>query len=187
LNGRALHCLAFIAPSHAQAVATIVTYPLQLAQTRLRSGVVKHGGPAQPGDLKRSSSLVAPTHGSYTGTVDCLTQILKKNGLRGACVRPTLAAKHGLALDGPALSRARSGWFRGMEAKLWQTVLTAAFQFLTCATGRAAWLGAIALTPARPCPSVRASVLRADEKTHEFIVHALLPSSRGVPLAKTAP
>ena len=24
-----------------------------------------------------------------------------------------------------------SGWFRGMEAKLWQTVLTAAFQFVT--------------------------------------------------------
>lgn len=23
------------------------------------------------------------------------------------------------------------GWFKGMEAKLWQTVLTAAFQFLT--------------------------------------------------------
>ena len=24
-----------------------------------------------------------------------------------------------------------NGWFKGMEAKLWQTVLTAAFQFLT--------------------------------------------------------
>ena len=39
---------------------------------------------------------------TYAGTVDVLTQLYAKEGL--------------------------SSWFKGMESKLWQTVLTAAFQ-----------------------------------------------------------
>lgn len=70
----------FIMGAIAKAVATVVTYPLQVAQSRLRAG-------------KAST------------TVGCLLQILKDRGV--------------------------AGWFYGMEAKLWQTVLTAAFQFLT--------------------------------------------------------
>ena len=40
----------------------------------------------------------------YNGTLDCLLKIYTKAGFQG--------------------------WFRGMGAKLWQTVLTAAFQFM---------------------------------------------------------
>lgn len=41
----------------------------------------------------------------YSSTTDCLTKLYEKEGV--------------------------AAWFRGMEAKLWQTVLTAAFQFMT--------------------------------------------------------
>ena len=41
----------------------------------------------------------------YDGTMDCLTKIYKVGGMKGL--------------------------FRGITAKLWQTVLTAAFQFMT--------------------------------------------------------
>ena len=42
----------------------------------------------------------------YKGTVDCLAKLLKTGGIQG-------------------------GWYQGVNAKLLQTVLTAAFQFLT--------------------------------------------------------
>jgi adenine nucleotide transporter 17 len=75
----------------AKAVATVFTYPLQIAQSRLRADRGKSGG-------NKGSR-------QYTGTLDCLRKIAAKNGIRG--------------------------WYKGMEAKLWQTVLTAAFQFTT--------------------------------------------------------
>lgn len=71
----------------AKAIATIFTYPIQIAQTQLRADRKNKDGKHK-----------------YNGTVDCLSKIYVEAGL--------------------------SGWFRGMGAKLWQTVLTAAFQFM---------------------------------------------------------
>ena len=76
----------------AKAVATIVTYPVQLAQSRLRA-------------MKKNSSDTDNKQYNYSGTLDVLVKVIKN--------------------DGPL------GLFRGIEAKLWQTVLTAAFQFTT--------------------------------------------------------
>lgn len=77
----------FIMGAIAKAVATVCTYPLQIAQSKLRADR------GQKGERQ------------YKGTIDCLIKIRAANGW--------------------------IGWFKGMEAKLWQTVLTAAFQFLT--------------------------------------------------------
>lgn len=70
---------AFVIGAMAKGIATITTYPLQLAQTLLR---LKENG--------------------YNGTCDCLLRLYKEGKL-----------------------------FTGMRAKLLQTVLTAAFTFLT--------------------------------------------------------
>uniref|UniRef100_A0A336K7Y0 CSON000646 protein n=1 Tax=Culicoides sonorensis TaxID=179676 RepID=A0A336K7Y0_CULSO len=71
----------------AKAIATILTYPLQLVQTRLRHGA--KGGKLPPN----------------TGTIKMMIYILRTQGA--------------------------SGLFRGLEAKLLQTVLTAALMFMT--------------------------------------------------------
>lgn len=83
----------FVMGAIAKAVATVFTYPLQLAQSKLR---------ADKGKAKNTSER------TYQGTLDVLQKIAAKNGIKGL--------------------------FRGMNAKLWQTVLTAAFQFLTYET-----------------------------------------------------
>merc|ERR1711939_1209534 len=80
----------FIMGAIAKAVATVFTYPLQIAQSKLRADKGQNTDPS-----KRN----------YKGTVDCLKKIHAQYGTKG--------------------------WFKGIEAKLWQTVLTAAFQFLT--------------------------------------------------------
>lgn len=67
----------------AKLIATVVTYPIQTAQAKLRN------------DKKNE----------YKGTGDCLQQLYNKGGFEL--------------------------WFRGMESKIVQTVLTAAFQFTT--------------------------------------------------------
>ena len=72
----------------AKAVATVFTYPIQIAQSQLRA------------DRKSAKGTR-----KYEGTFDCLTKIYAVAGVQG--------------------------WFRGITAKLWQTVLTAAFQFMT--------------------------------------------------------
>ena len=72
----------------AKAVATVFTYPIQIAQSQLRA------------DRKSAKGTR-----KYEGTFDCLTKIYAVAGFQG--------------------------WFRGITAKLWQTVLTAAFQFMT--------------------------------------------------------
>lgn len=82
----------FIIGAISKAVATVATYPLQVAQSKMRADKGKDDG---TGKFKRQ----------YSGTINCLTQILN--------------SKDGIA-----------GWFRGMGAKLWQTVLTAAFMFM---------------------------------------------------------
>lgn len=87
-RGRGITVLEFfVMGAIAKAVATVFTYPLQVAQSRLRAGKKDDDG-----------------H-KYTSTVDVLRRIFAKKGFWG--------------------------WFNGMEAKLLQTVSTAAFQFLT--------------------------------------------------------
>jgi len=78
----------FLMGALAKTIATIVTYPIQIAQSHLRN------------DRKSADGK----H-KYKGTIDCLVKIFNTAGFEG--------------------------WFRGMTAKLWQTVLTAAFQFMT--------------------------------------------------------
>jgi adenine nucleotide transporter 17 len=75
---------AFVAGAVSKALATVLTYPLQLAQTVLR--------------MQKNKD-------EYGHTWDCLLHLYKANGLKGL--------------------------FTGMRAKLLQTVLTAAFTFLT--------------------------------------------------------
>lgn len=86
----------FVLATVAKTVATVFTYPLQLAQTRLRNNSV--------GGAKAASSLGARPQ-RYAGTLDCLQKLYQAQGPRG--------------------------WFRGIEAKMLQTVLTAAFH-ITC-------------------------------------------------------
>jgi len=69
----------------AKAMATIFTYPIQVAQSRQRANKDKSGS-------------------TFSNTFAILAQILAKDGILG--------------------------WFAGMNAKLIQTILTAAFQFL---------------------------------------------------------
>jgi len=71
----------------AKAIATIVTYPVQIAQTRLRA----HGGKDEGRE-------------KYKNTLDVLIKLYRSDGILG--------------------------WFAGMDVKLVQTVLTAAFQFV---------------------------------------------------------
>jgi len=87
-QGRNLTSLEiFVNGAIAKAVATILTYPIQVAQTRLRA----HGKEAEGKD-------------KYTSTFDVLIKLYRSDGLLG--------------------------WFAGMDVKLVQTVLTAAFQFV---------------------------------------------------------
>jgi adenine nucleotide transporter 17 len=83
---------AFLAGAVTKALATLVTYPLQLAQAilRLQGSSDEHGN---------------GTAESYKNTWDCLSKLYKRGGI--------------------------SYLFSGMRAKLLQTVLTAAFTFLT--------------------------------------------------------
>lgn len=87
-RGKPINSLEFfVMGAIAKAVATVFTYPLQIAQSRLR---------AQKATGKDKQ---------YHNTADCIMKVARKDGIKGL--------------------------FKGMEAKLWQTVLTAAFQFLT--------------------------------------------------------
>jgi len=81
----------FIAGAIAKTIATIVTYPIQLAQTRLRA-------------LKSSGGKVKEGEETYNNTIDLLIKVFRKEGV--------------------------AGWFSGLNVKVVQTVLTAAFQFL---------------------------------------------------------
>jgi solute carrier family 25 (peroxisomal adenine nucleotide transporter), member 17 len=111
---------AFLLGALAKAISTVMTYPLQLAQTVLR--VQKQEGPnsQQPKPPQESTSdterpkTTGPTSNTpqhhpipqqYRGTLDCLVKVYQRKGLEG--------------------------WFAGMRTKLLQTVLTAAFTFLT--------------------------------------------------------
>ena len=79
----------FLLGAVAKAAATILTYPLQLSQTLLRT---------DPSADKRNKQP------RYRSTLHCLARVYKDGGL--------------------------AGLYRGIQAKLWQTVLTAAFMFV---------------------------------------------------------
>ena len=85
----------FVTGAFAKTIATVVTYPLQLAQVLLR--VQKE----RQGDSRNENE----NNDYYSGTWNCIASLYRQGGL-------------------PAL-------FVGMDAKLMQTVLTAAFTFLT--------------------------------------------------------
>ena len=89
---------AFLVGAIAKGIATVTTYPLQLAQTVLRL--------SRDGDSVSSSSHGDDTN--YKGTLHCLLKLYQKGGF--------------------------GKLFTGMRAKLLQTVLTAAFTFLTYGT-----------------------------------------------------
>jgi len=74
----------------AKAVATVLTYPIQISQTRMRA----HSGKQKKADDQEH----------YANTLDCLIKMFARDGFLG--------------------------WYKGLFVKLFQTVLTAAFQFL---------------------------------------------------------
>ena len=78
----------FVIGAIAKAVATVVTYPIQLAQTRMRNNR----------DKEQASSS------AFWATFKVIADIHQATGFVGL--------------------------FKGMNSKLWQTVLTAAYQFL---------------------------------------------------------
>jgi adenine nucleotide transporter 17 len=95
---------AFVIAALAKGIATVTTYPLQLTQTLLRLSNSTTAETNTHGD--NNSNHQHPLHQHYEGTVDCLIQLYKSN-------------------------KGFAAWFTGMRAKLLQTVLTAAFTFLT--------------------------------------------------------
>lgn len=94
---------AFIFGALAKAVATVLTYPLQLAQVLLRLQT-KRISPSDD-DHNNITSPNSSSEREYKGTIDCLRHQFVQGGI-------------------PAL-------FVGMNAKLLQTVLTSAMTFLT--------------------------------------------------------
>ncbi|EED93570.1 THAPSDRAFT_261623, partial [Thalassiosira pseudonana CCMP1335] len=103
-GGDGRHAEAFAFGAMSKTVATVVTYPLQLAQVLLRLQSKKL--PSTPdGKDDHTTSHEATATVEYNGMIDCLYQQFTAGGV-------------------PAM-------FKGMNAKLLQTVLTAAFTFLT--------------------------------------------------------
>eukprot|EP00984_Skeletonema_dohrnii_P013538 scaffold5597_cov154-Skeletonema_dohrnii-CCMP3373.AAC.7 len=100
---------AFVLGAISKMVATVATYPLQLAQMLLR---LQRKNDADDFDKDKSSNEPNEDNGqpsknkkSYEGMIDCLHQQFAQGGIRGL--------------------------FQGMNAKLLSTVLTAAFTFLS--------------------------------------------------------
>jgi adenine nucleotide transporter 17 len=91
---------AFLLGALAKGVATVLTYPLQLAQAVLR--LQRRSNDA---DNVSDSIATGDQQQRYRGTLDCLVKLYQRDGAKGL--------------------------FTGMKAKLLQTVLTAAFTFLT--------------------------------------------------------
>lgn len=90
---------AFVAGAMSKAFATVVTYPLQLAQVLLR---LQRG---EEKELANSSCRDRSKPTLYRGTLDCIIKLYKEGGL--------------------------AALYSGMNAKLIQTILTAALTFLT--------------------------------------------------------
>jgi adenine nucleotide transporter 17 len=84
----------FTLGAFAKAVATIVTYPVQVAQSKLRNS-----NKNMKVDDEKTSGIR-----KYNNTLDCLVKIFHEDGF--------------------------FGWYKGLNVKLLQTVLMAAFHFL---------------------------------------------------------
>jgi len=97
----------FVLGAFTKAVATVVTYPLQLAQVVIRVQASKESRR----HITTTNNLPPPPHNescggvTYKGTWDCISSLYRKGGWAALYV--------------------------GMDAKLLQTVLTAAFTFVT--------------------------------------------------------
>lgn len=87
----------FVLGALAKSLTTVVTYPLQVAQSLMRVQAA-----ATASTNKSEASKVQKNAGSLTG---CLAQIYREQGI--------------------------AGYFAGLEAKLLQTVLTAAISLVT--------------------------------------------------------
>jgi solute carrier family 25 (peroxisomal adenine nucleotide transporter), member 17 len=110
---------AFVFAALAKALATIATYPIQLAQVLMRLQKVdkRQSEPFEPCDDSKCSyqSNISSTSYSnmdqknqereYSGTLDCMLDLFTKGGIKAL--------------------------YSGMDAKLIQTVLTSALTFLT--------------------------------------------------------
>jgi len=94
----------FIIGAIAKAVATVLTYPVQLAQSILRATKSHRKDPKHIYTDKKEKNESKTENPEYSGTIDCLIKIFQRDGF--------------------------FGWFRGIFVKLVQTVLTAAFQFM---------------------------------------------------------
>jgi len=100
---------AFVAGALAKALATVLTYPLQLAQVliRLQKNRESSGSSDEENNVSFSDKNVITSSSSlsFQGTLDCIIQLYKRGGLRAV--------------------------YSGIDAKLLQSVLTAALTFLT--------------------------------------------------------
>eukprot|EP00927_Polykrikos_kofoidii_P078215 TRINITY_DN75060_c0_g1_i1.p1 TRINITY_DN75060_c0_g1~~TRINITY_DN75060_c0_g1_i1.p1 ORF type:complete len:390 (+),score=42.45 TRINITY_DN75060_c0_g1_i1:136-1170(+) len=83
----------------AKMAATLMTYPLQVAQTRLRAERNERSAT----DCQKGAQQTPVRFIFRCRTVDCMAQVVREDGIRGL--------------------------FAGMDAKLWQTCLTSAFMF----------------------------------------------------------
>jgi adenine nucleotide transporter 17 len=92
---------AFATGALAKAIATVVTYPLQLTQVVLRLQQPVSGD----NDEGRPNSSSREQVQQYKGIWDCLVKLYRQGGVKGL--------------------------YRGIQTKLLQSVLTAAFTFLT--------------------------------------------------------
>ncbi|CAN0352968.1 unnamed protein product, partial [Ectocarpus sp. 12 AP-2014] len=109
---------AFLLGATAKTISTLVTYPLQLAQAKLRAGRAARGGGPWQGQCNEQDDSSSPggARGGlrsgvawqlltcWSGTVDVLVSVCRRNGV--------------------------GGMYQGMRAKLVHTVLTSALLFL---------------------------------------------------------
>lgn len=94
----------FVAGAIAKAIATLVTYPIQLAQSRQRSGGHGHGRAPPPKKNVHEPEKRDGKPVQHKNMIAVLLEVYKVDGILGL--------------------------FSGLEAKLLQTVLMAAFHFL---------------------------------------------------------
>jgi len=94
---------AFLIGALSKAFATIATYPLQLAQVLIRLQHDDHSHDDKK--EKRHEKKLIVQREKYSGSIDCLRKLWKRGGILA--------------------------WYSGIDAKLLQTVLTAAFTFLS--------------------------------------------------------
>ena len=94
---------AFLIGALSKAFATIATYPLQLAQVLIRLQHDDHSHDDK--EEKQHQGKLIVQREKYSGSIDCLRKLWKRGGILA--------------------------WYSGIDAKLLQTVLTAAFTFLS--------------------------------------------------------